>query len=126
MEVASSRSLVVFRLASALASLIALLQIVLLVLTTTKIAKLIEVHGLVGYITLLCLLVATISSYVWFRKCRNMVPVLHAGSLTALMVLQIGLGEAKVTPVHVGMGILLVLGTAALAIRASRRPGGAA
>jgi hypothetical protein len=125
MELTSSRSLVVLRLSSALATLLTLIQALLVILTATKVAKLIEVHGMVGYLSLLAMITATIAAYVWFRKGGNKSLVMHAGGVAVLMLVQIGLGEAKVAPVHIALGILIVLGAAALATLAYRKPGGA-
>ena len=125
MELNSSRSLVVLRLSSALAALFTLIQAVLVILTATKVAKLIGVHGMVGYLSLLAMITATIAAYVWFRKGGSKGLVMHAGGVAVLMLVQIGLGEAKVAPVHVALGILIVLGAIALATLAYRKPGGA-
>lgn len=125
MELNSSRSLVVLRLSSALATLFTLIQAVLVILTATKVAKLIGVHGMVGYLSLLAMITATIAAYVWFRKGGSKGLVMHAGGVAVLMLVQIGFGEAKVAPVHIALGILIVLGAGALAMLAYRKPGGA-
>jgi len=125
MELTSSRSLIVLRLSSALAAVFTLIQAVLVILTAAKVAKLIAVHGGVGYLSLLAMITATIAAYVWFRKGGSKGLVMHAGGVALLMIVQIGLGEAKVAPVHIALGILIVLGAAALAALAYRKPGGA-
>jgi len=125
MQLTSSRSLVVLRLSSALATLFTLVQALLVILTATKVAKLIEVHGMVGYLSLLAMITATIAAYVWFRKGGNKGLVMHAGGVAVLMLVQIGLGEAKLAAVHIALGILIVLGAGALATLAYRKPGGA-
>ncbi len=125
MQLTSSRSLVVLRLSSALATLLTLIQALLVILTVTKVAKLIAVHGMVGYLSLLSMIVATVAAFVWFRRGGNKGLMMHAGGVAVLMLVQIGLGEAKVVWVHVVLGILIVLGTGALAMLAYRKPGGA-
>jgi hypothetical protein len=125
MELTSSRSLIVLRLSSALAALLTLIQAVLVILTAAKVAKLIGAHGGVGYLSLLATITATIAAYVWFRKGGSKGLVMHAGGVAVLMLVQIGLGEAKVAPVHIALGILIVLGVGALAMLAYRKPGGA-
>ena len=62
MELTSSRSLIVLRLSSALAALLTLIQAVLVILTAAKVAKLIAVHGGVGYLSLLAMITATIAA----------------------------------------------------------------
>ena len=125
MELTSSRSLVVLRLSSALAAVFTLIQAVLVILTAAKVAKLIAVHGMVGYLSVLSMITATIAAYVWFRKGGSKGLVMHAGGVAVLMLVQIGLGQAKVAPVHVALGILIVLGAVALATLTYRKPGGA-
>jgi len=125
MELKSSRSLIVLRLSSALAAVSTLIQAVLVILTATKVAKLIEVHGMVGYLSLIATITATIAAFIWFRKGGSKNLVMHAGGIVVLMLVQIMLGELKVVWVHVGLGILIVLGAIALATLAYRKPGGA-
>lgn len=125
MELKSSRSLIVLRLSSALAAVSTLIQAVLVILTATKVAKLIEVHGMVGYLSLIATITATIAAFIWFRKGGSKNLVMHAGGIVGLMLVQIMLGELKVVWVHVGLGILIVLGAIALATLAYRKPGGA-
>lgn len=125
MELTSSRSLIVLRLSSALAAVSTLIQAVLVILTATKVAKLIEVHGMVGYLSLIATITATIAAFIWFRKGGSKNLVMHAGGIVVLMLVQIMLGELKVVWVHVGLGILIVLGAIALATLAYRKPGGA-
>jgi len=125
MELKSSRSLIVLRLSSALAAVFTLIQAVLVILTATNVAKLIGVHGMVGYLSLLSTITATIAAFIWFRKGGSKGLVMHAGGIVVLMLVQIMLGELKVVWVHVGLGILIVLGAIALATVAYRKPGGA-
>lgn len=125
MELTSSRSLIVLRLSSALAALLTLIQAVLVILTAAKVAKLIGAHGGVGYLSLLATITATIAAYVWFRKGGSKGLMMHAGGIAVLMIVQIALGELKVVWVHVGLGIIIVLGAVALATLAYRKPGGA-
>jgi hypothetical protein len=80
---------------------------------------------MVGYLSLLSMITATIAANVWFRKGGSKGLVMHAGGVAVLMLVQIGLGQAKVAPVHVALGILIVLGAIALATLAYRKPGGA-
>ena len=125
MELNSSRSLIVLRLSSALSALFTVIQAILIIIRMATGATLIEVHGMVGYLSLLSMITATIAAYVWFRKGGSKGLVMHAGGVAVLMLVQIGLGEAKVAPVHVALGILIVLGAIALATLAYRKPGGA-
>jgi len=125
MELNSSRSLIVLRLSSALSALFTVIQAILIIIRVATGATLIEVHGMVGYLSLLSMITATIAAYVWFRKGGSKGLVMHAGGVAVLMLVQIGLGEAKVAPVHVALGILIVLGAGALATLAYRKPGGA-
>jgi hypothetical protein len=126
MELTSSRSLIVLRLSSALAALFTVIQAILIIIRVATGATLIGVHGMVGYLSLLSTITATIAAYVWFRKGGSKGLVMHAGGVAVLMLVQIGLGQAKVAPVHVALGILIVLGAIALATLAYRKPGGAA
>jgi hypothetical protein len=125
MELTSSRSLIVLRLSSALAALFTVIQAILIIIRVATGATLIGVHGMVGYLSLLSTITATIAAYVWFRKGGSKGLVMHAGGVAVLMLVQIGLGQAKVAPVHVALGILIVLGAIALATLAYRKPGGA-
>ncbi|HSN12957.1 MAG TPA: hypothetical protein VLS51_12705 [Propionibacteriaceae bacterium] len=126
MELSSSRSLLVLRLASALAALSTLVQVVLVLLTVAGVGKLIGAHGGVGYVSLLATVVATVAAYVWFRKGGSRGLLMHAGGIAVLMVLQIVLGELKAVWFHVGLGVVIVVGAIALATLAYRKPGGAA
>lgn len=126
MELSSSPSLLVLRLASAVAALSTLVQVVLVLLTVTNVGKLIEAHGVVGYVSLLATIVATVAAYVWFRKGGSRGLLMHAGGIAVLMVLQIVLGEIKAVWFHVGLGVVIVVGAIALATLAYRKPGGAA
>ena len=125
MELTSSRSLIVLRLSSALAALFTVIQAILIIIRVATGATLIGVHGMVGYLSLLSMITATIAAYVWFRKGGSKGLVMHAGGVAVLMIVQIGLGEAKVAPVHIALGIVIVLGAVALATLAYRKPGGA-
>ena len=125
MDLNSSRSLIVLRLSSALSALFTVIQAILIIIRVATGATLIEVHGMVGYLSLLSMITATIAAYVWFRKGGSKGLVMHAGGVAVLMLVQIGLGQAKVAPVHVALGILIVLGAGALATLAYRKPGGA-
>ncbi len=125
MELKSSRSLVALRLSSALATLFTLIQAVIVIVAATAHLKLYGVHGMVGYLSLISMIAATIAAYVWFRKGGSKGLLMHAGGVAVLMIVQIGLGEAKVVPVHIALGILIVLGAGALAMLAYRKPGGA-
>ena len=94
MELNSSRSLIVLRLSSALAALFTLIQArVLVILTATKVVKLIGVHGMVGYLSLLAMITATIAAFIWFRKGGSKGLVMHAGGVAVLMLVQIMLRE---------------------------------
>jgi hypothetical protein len=126
MELSSSRSLMVLRLSSAAAAALTLVQVVLVLLTVAKMGSLIEVHGIVGYLSLLATVIATVAAYVWFRKGGSRGLLMHAGGIVVLMVVQIGLGEMKAVWFHVGLGVLIVVGAVALATLAYRKPGGAA
>jgi FtsH-binding integral membrane protein len=126
MELSSSRSLMVLRLSSAAAAALTLVQVVLVLLTVAKMGSLIEVHGIVGYLSLLATVIATVAAYVWFRKGGSRGLLMHAGGIVVLMVVQIGLGEMKAVWFHVGLGVLIVVGAIALATLAYRKPGGAA
>jgi hypothetical protein len=126
MELSSSRSLMVLRLSSAAAAALTLVQVVLVLLTVAKMGSLIEVHGIVGYLSLLATVIATVAAYVWFRKGGSRGLLMHAGGIVVLMVAQIGLGEMKAVWFHVGLGVLIVVGAIALATLAYRKPGGAA
>ncbi|HET7723583.1 MAG TPA: hypothetical protein VFK68_03015 [Propionibacteriaceae bacterium] len=126
MELSSSPSLLVLRLASAVAALSTLVQVVLVLLTVANVGKLIEAHGVVGYVSLLATIVATVAAYVWFRKGGSRGLLMHAGGIAVLMVLQIVLGEIKAVWFHVGLGVVIVVGAIALATLAYRKPGGAA
>ena len=125
MELNSSRSLIVLRLSSALSALFTVIQAILIIIRVATGATLIGVHGMVGYLSLLSMITATIAAYVWFRKGGSKGLVMHAGGVAVLMLVQIGLGQAKVAPVHVALGIVIVLGAIALATLAYRKPGGA-
>lgn len=125
MEVKSSRALIVLRISSALAGLFTLIQAILVIVAVTAHMKLIETHGMVGYLSLLATITATVAAYIWFRKGGSKSLVMHAGGVAVLMLVQIGLGEAKVTWVHIVLGIVIVLGAIALATLAYRKPGGA-
>ncbi len=125
MQLSWSRSLVVLRLASAAAALLTLVQVVLVLLTMAKVGSLIPLHGAVGYVSLLATLTATVAAYVWFRKGGSRGLLMHAGGLAVLMVVQIVLGDLKAVWVHVGLGVVIVVGAVALATLAYRKPGGA-
>ena len=126
MELSSSRSLLVLRLASAVAALSTLVQVVLVLLTVGGVGKLIGAHGGMGYVSLLATVVATVAAYLWSRKGGNRGLLMHAGGIAVLMVVQIGLGELKAVWFHVGLGVLIVVGAVALAVLAYRKPGGTA
>ncbi|MBI4898901.1 MAG: hypothetical protein HY829_00280 [Actinobacteria bacterium] len=126
MELSWSRSLMVLRLSSAAAAALTLVQVVLVLLTVAKVGSLIEVHGAVGYLSLLATLTATVAAYVWFRQGGSRGLLMHAGGIVVLMLVQIALGELKAVWFHVGLGVLIVVGAIALATLAYRKPGGAA
>ena len=126
MELSSSRSLVWLRLASAVAALLVLIQAVLATLSLSKVAKLIGVHGVVGYGSLLLTIVAAVAAYLWYRRGGSRGLLMHAAGMAVIMVVQIGLGEVKALKwEHVGLGVLILAGSIALAVLAYRKPGGA-
>lgn len=126
MPATTSRSLVVLRLSAALSAALSLVQAVLAFLSLSKVAKLIEPHGILGDINLLVTIVAAVAAVVWFRKGGSRGLMMHAFGMVVIFLVQIGLGEAKVKWPHVVIGVLAVLGSFALAALATRKPGGPA
>jgi len=133
---ATSRSLLVLRLAAALSALIGLLQAVLGFTGLSSIlaapgneeagSAFIDPHGYLGYANLLVMVVAAVASLVWYRKGGNRGLLMHAAGMVVLMLVQVGLGQGKVLWVHVVLGVLIVLGSIALAVLSYRKSGGPA
>lgn len=126
MATTTSRSLVVLRLSAALSALLSLVQAVLAFLSLGKVARLINVHGIIGDVNLLVTIVAAVASVVWFRKGGSRGLLMHAFGMVVIFLVQIGLGEAELKWPHIIIGIAAVAGSVALAVLAYRKPGGAA
>jgi hypothetical protein len=132
MAATTSRSLLVLRLTAALSSLIGLVQAGLGFSGLPQIlaapdddqagAAFINPHGILGYTNLLVMIVAAVASYFWFRKGGSRGLLMHAAGMAVLMIIQVGLGQGGV--LWVVLGVLIVLGSIALAVLAYRKSGG--
>ncbi|AXH95559.1 hypothetical protein [Ornithinimicrobium avium] len=80
-------------------------------------------HGDVGYLTFVVSLVAAVAAFLWMRRSGNKGIFMHAAGMAVLFLVQVGLAEMELKWVHVVLGVLLLLGSAALATLAYRRPG---
>lgn len=124
MAATTSRSLVVLRLAAAVSAVLSLVQALLAFLSLGKVAKLITPHGIIGDVNLLVMVIAAVAAVVWFRKGGSRGLMMHAIGMAVIFLVQIGLGEAELKWPHVGIGVLAVVGSVALAVLAYRKSGG--
>ena len=80
-------------------------------------------HGDTGYLAFVVSLVAAVAAFLWMRRSGNKGLFMHAVSMAVLFLVQIGLAEMDLKWVHVVLGVLLLVGSAALATLAYRKPG---
>ncbi len=73
-----------------------------------------EVHGGIGYLTLLSAAVTAVFAWQATKVIGSRGIFFHAVSLPVLMIVQIGLAEMDVALVHIVLGLLLVAGVGGL------------
>ncbi|MEA5155839.1 hypothetical protein [Raineyella sp.] len=73
-----------------------------------------DIHGGVGYLTLLAAAVTAVFAWPATKVIGSKGIFFHAVSLPVLMVVQIGLAEMDLPLVHIVLGLLLVAGVAGL------------
>ena len=125
MPATTSRSLVVLRLAAAVSAALSLVQALLAFLSLGKVARLIEPHGIIGYVNLLVMVIAAVAAVIWFRKGGSRGLMMHAIGMAVIFLVQIGLGEVELKWPHIIIGIVAVIGSVALAVMAYKKPAAA-
>lgn len=80
-------------------------------------------HGDTGYLTFVVSLVAAVAAFLWMRSSGNKGLFMHAVSMAVLFLVQVGLAEMDLKWVHVVLGVLLLVGSLALATLSYRKPG---
>lgn len=79
-------------------------------------------HGAVGFLTLAVALVAAVLAWLATRAAANKGLFFHAAGMAVIAFVQVGLGEAHVRGIHMGLGVLFLVGAVALATLAWRKP----
>lgn len=118
----SPRLLAALRISAILMAVIAVVQAVLAVVFLTGGADLKEVHGILGMLLLPVAVVATMAAWRRIRDGGNPGLAGHAAGMLVMAVIQIGLGELHIRTMHISLGVAFVVGAAALAFLAYRRP----
>lgn len=78
-------------------------------------------HGRLGEATFVVLLIATVLAFLWSRRSGDKGLLMHAGGMTVLALVQVGIGMAGVRGAHMAIGVLFLVGAVALATLALRK-----
>lgn len=116
----NSPSLLVLRVLAVLTALASLVQAVLGGLILSGGSR--GAHSAIGMTTFGLAAVAAIAAIVWARPSGNKGLMFHAIGVAALGVVQIGLGEAGLTAIHITVGVLFLVAAVALATLSIRKP----
>lgn len=84
-----------------------------------------SVHASIGGIALVASLVAGVAGFLWRRASGNTGLAAHAAGMAVLGLVQFGLGElgGGLVMVHIGLGVLFLVGAVGLVTLAVRKPG---
>lgn len=83
------------------------------------------VHGMVGNVTFVVALVAAVAAVLFIRQPGNGDQrglMMHALGIAVLCLIQVALGEMGVRLLHIGLGVVVLIGAFALADLSFRRP----
>lgn len=72
-------------------------------------------HGRMAEIGSVLLLVASVLAWMWSRRSGEKGLFMHASGMTVLALIQIALGHMGLRSVHMGVGVLFLVGAVALA-----------
>jgi hypothetical protein len=113
--------LLTLQISAALAALLSVVQAVLGFMIVSGSGG--SQHGTIANLLFAVMLVAAVAAFLWMRRSGNRGLFMHAGGMLVLAVLQLGLGEMGQRVAHIGVGVLFLLGSVALATLAIRKPG---